>query len=79
MILSPKILSFQIHTAGRHFLDVQQWGVIKVEPLLEKGIGMLINREIEDTEYLRLPVVEKNKIWVAKTVEGITFMKPEDY
>lgn len=51
----------------------------KREKLIERGIELLTQRETEDTEYLKLRVIEKNKIWVTQKYGGITFMKPSDY
>lgn len=51
----------------------------KREKLIERGIELLTQREIEDTEYLKLRVIEKNKIWVTQNYEGIIYMKPSDY
>ena len=47
--------------------------------LVRRGLGLLRHRDPEDTEYMRLRVIEKDRIWVTLTGEGYTFMKPEDY
>lgn len=47
--------------------------------LVKRGLEMLSRPDSEDTDYLWLRVVEKEKIWVARTGEGITYMRPEDY
>lgn len=47
--------------------------------LIENGLEMLSRPNSEDTDYLWLRVIEKEKIWVARTGEGITYMRPEDY
>ena len=47
--------------------------------LVHRGLGLLRQRDPEDTEYMRLRVIEKDRIWVTLTGEGYTFMKPEDY
>ena len=46
---------------------------------IEKGLSMLKKPDKEDTSYMRLRVIEKNRIWVIWNAEGFTFMKPEDY
>lgn len=51
----------------------------KREKIIERGIELLTQRETEDTEYLKLRVIEKNKIWVTHNNEGIIYMKPSDY
>ncbi len=51
----------------------------KLDDLLENGIEALVRKEYDDSDTLKLRVLEKDKIWVAQTGEGITFMKPEDY
>lgn len=52
---------------------------VKRNKLIEKGIELLCRDDPEDTDYLRLRVLDKDRIWVAQTGEGYTFMKPEDY
>ena len=47
--------------------------------LLKKGLELLNEDDPEDTPYMRLRVIEKDKIWVIWNAEGFTFMKPEDY
>jgi len=47
--------------------------------LVKRGLEMLAKDDPEDTSYMRLRVIEKDKIWVIWNAEGITFMKPEDY
>lgn len=47
--------------------------------LVKKGLDLLEKPNKEDTNYMKLRVVEKNKVWVIYNAEGITFMKPEDY
>jgi type I site-specific restriction endonuclease len=47
--------------------------------IIEKGLKMLKQKDKEDTEHMKLRVIEKNKIWVIANSEGVTFMKPEDY
>lgn len=47
--------------------------------LVRKGLEMLRGDDPEDTKYMRLRVIEKDRIWVIWNAEGFTFMKPEDY
>lgn len=47
--------------------------------LLKKGLELLKEDDPEDAPYMRLRVIEKDKIWVIWNAEGFTFMKPEDY
>jgi type I site-specific restriction endonuclease len=47
--------------------------------IIDKGLKMLSEKDGEDTEYMKLRVIEKNKIWVVANLERVTFMKPEDY
>jgi len=51
----------------------------KRDALIKKGLSMLNEPDNEDTDYMRLRVIVKDKIWVVLNSEGITFMKPEDY
>jgi type I site-specific restriction endonuclease len=47
--------------------------------LVKRGLDMLNKEDPEDSDYMRLRVIEKDEIWVVYNGEGITFMKPEDY
>ena len=47
--------------------------------LVHRGLELLRKPDHEDTDYMHLRVVEKEKIWVVRTGEGITYMRPEDY
>jgi len=47
--------------------------------LVKHGLDMLNEYDPEDSDYMRLRVIEKDEIWVVYNGEGITFMKPEDY
>jgi type I site-specific restriction endonuclease len=47
--------------------------------IINKGLELLKQPNKEDTDYMKLRVIEKNKIWVIANAEGVTFMKPEDY
>ena len=47
--------------------------------LVTRGMELLKNPDPEDTDYMRLRVIEKGRTWVIQDGNGITFMKPEDY
>ena len=48
--------------------------------LVNRGLEMLRQPDSEDSAYMKLRVIEKDKIWVIwHAGEGFTFMKPEDY
>ncbi len=47
--------------------------------LVKRGIELLGKYDPEDSDYMKLRVIEKGEIWVVYNGEGITFMKPEDY
>jgi hypothetical protein len=47
--------------------------------LVKTAIEMLNKPDCEDTEYMRLRVVEKDKIWAIADGDGITILRPEDY
>jgi hypothetical protein len=47
--------------------------------LVKRGLEMLSRPDSEDSDYMHLRVIEKDRIWVVRTGEGITYMKPEDY
>jgi len=61
------------------FYDGYSEDVEKRTELVKKGLEMLKKDDPEDSNYMRLRVIEKGKIWVIWNHEGITFMKPEDY
>jgi hypothetical protein len=45
-----------------------------------RGLGLLKLPDPEDSEYMKLRVIEKDKLWVIWSAgEGFVFMKPEDY
>ena len=46
--------------------------------IIDKGIELLKQPNKEDSNYMKLRVIQKN-IWVIANSEGVTFMKPEDY
>lgn len=47
--------------------------------LIERGMQLLRKSNPEDTDYMKLRVIEKDKIWVIADGNGLTFMRPEDY
>lgn len=48
--------------------------------LVMRGLGLLKLPDPEDSEYMKLRVIEKDKLWVIWSAgEGFVFMKPEDY
>ena len=46
--------------------------------IIDKGLELLRQPNKEDSNYMKLRVIQKN-IWVIANSEGVTFMKPEDY
>ncbi len=44
-----------------------------------RGMELLGKPDPEDTDYMRLRVIEEGEVWVIHDGNGITFMKPEDY
>jgi hypothetical protein len=49
------------------------------QKIIDKGLALLKQPDKQDSSYMKLRVIEKNKIWVIANTEGVTFMKPEDY
>ena len=49
------------------------------QKIIDKGLKLLKQSNSEDSDFMKLRVIEKNKIWVIANSEGVTFMKPEDY
>jgi type I site-specific restriction-modification system R (restriction) subunit len=47
--------------------------------IINKGLKLLKMPNDEDSNYMKLRIIEKNKIWVIFNSEGIIFMRPEDY
>lgn len=48
--------------------------------LVARGLELLKLPDAEDSEYMKLRVIEKDKLWVIWSAgEGYVFMKPEDY
>jgi len=46
--------------------------------IINKGLELLKQSNKEDSDYMKLRVIQKD-IWVVANSEGVTFMKPEDY
>ena len=57
------------------FTDVKN----NYQEIIKKGLALLKQPNNQDSNYMKLRVIEKNRIWVVANAEGITFMKPEDY
>ena len=54
--------------------------VEKRKALVVRGLELLKVPDAEDSEYMKLRVIEKDKLWVIWSAgEGFVFMKPEDY
>ena len=54
--------------------------VEKRKALVMRGMELLKVPDAEDSEYMKLRVIEKDKLWVIWSAgEGFVFMKPEDY
>ncbi|OVE80125.1 hypothetical protein BVY01_00800 [bacterium I07] len=47
--------------------------------LIQTGITLLNKPDPEDSPFMRLRVIEKDRIWVIADGNGLTFMRPEDY
>lgn len=47
--------------------------------ITERGLELLRESDKEDTDYMKLRIIQEYKIWVNANAEGVTFMKPEDY
>jgi len=47
--------------------------------LVEEGLSLLRKPDPEDTDYMKLRVIEKDRIWIIVDGNGLTFMRPEDY
>jgi hypothetical protein len=43
------------------------------------GLAQLSRPDPEDSDYMRLRVLEEGRVWVTLTGEGITYMLPSDY
>lgn len=47
--------------------------------LVRQGLELLRQPDPEDTNYMKLRVIEEDKIWVIAEPGKVTYMKPEDY
>ena len=47
--------------------------------LVKRGLDLLRQPDSEDTKYMKLRVIEKDKIWVIAEPGKLTYMKPDDY
>jgi len=47
--------------------------------LVKTAVETLNKPDCEDTEYMKLRVVEKDRIWAIADGDGITILRPEDY
>lgn len=80
-------ISIPIGTAGDEpvyftsspFSDGYERQPEKIRELVERGLELLRQPEEEDTDYMRLRVVEKDRIWAILDGDGYKFMKLEDY
>ena len=52
---------------------------VKRIELVQKGLNLLRRPDPEDTDYMKLRVIEKDQIWVIADGNGLTFMRPDDY
>lgn len=46
---------------------------------VNRGLALLREPDREDTQYMKLRVIEKDKMWVIAESGKLTYMKPEDY
>ena len=47
--------------------------------LVNRGLDLLRKPDNEDSEYMALRVIEKDKIWVIAEQGKLTYLLPEDY
>lgn len=57
------------------FSEVQE----TFQGIILKGLALLAEPDPEDSEFMKLRVIEKGKIWVVLNSEGCIFMMPEEY
>ncbi|MBI4231995.1 hypothetical protein HY605_02080, partial [Candidatus Peregrinibacteria bacterium] len=67
-----------LFTTGLYY-DGFEGDELKIKEVVIKGLELLQKPDLEDTDYTKLRVIEKGKIWVVWNSDGYTFMKPEDY
>jgi hypothetical protein len=53
--------------------------VEKRNQLVEKGLKLLSIPDAEDSESMKLRVIEKGRIWLIEDSSGVTFLTPDDY
>jgi len=46
---------------------------------VNRGLELLRQPDREDTQYMKLRVIERDKMWVIAEPGKLTYMKPEDY
>ena len=68
-----------IYFTSNLYFDGYEGNSGKVEALVRRGLDLLGKRDPEDSDYMKLRVIEKGRIWVVENGEGFTFTKPEDY
>ena len=51
----------------------------KRKELVYRGLELLQQPSEEDTQYMKLRVIEQGIVWVIQEQGKLTFMKPEDY
>ena len=47
--------------------------------LVHRGLELLKHPDPEDTEYMRLRVIERDRAWVIYEPGKLTYLRPEDY
>lgn len=47
--------------------------------LIKKGLALLAVPDPEDTDYMKIRVIEPGQLWVVLDGDGLCYMKPEDY
>lgn len=47
--------------------------------LVNRGIELLRQPDPEDSKYMKLRVIEKDKLWVIAEPGKLTYLKPDDY
>jgi len=47
--------------------------------LVNRGLELLRRPDPEDSPYMKLRVIEKDKVWVIAEPGKLTYLKPEDY
>ena len=51
----------------------------RIRELVHRGLEMLRQPDPEDSDYMKLRVIEKDRIWAVLTGEGYTFMRSDEY